>query len=186
MSKDRGEQPVPSKGSPFWTFSLSLYRQEGVAPACISLQDGHGVDVNMLFFGLWLASEGRLLSVADHEAMEAAAGVWRAEVVVPLRSVRRLLRMPPVAFRGPAAEALRDKLKGVELEAERLQQEALFGLREPAKWGSAARELISGPDAAQRTAAANMAAYGQFLGAAFDKDAVAAVLAGFAARAAGG
>ena len=36
-----------------------------------------------------------------------------------------------------AAAALRDKVKAVELESERLQQEALFGLKPAANWGEA-------------------------------------------------
>ena len=32
--------------SPFWLFSLRFYAQEGIAPACLTLQDEAGVDVN--------------------------------------------------------------------------------------------------------------------------------------------
>ena len=40
------------RGSDFWRFSLSLYRMDGVPPACIALQDGHGLDVNIMLFAL--------------------------------------------------------------------------------------------------------------------------------------
>jgi uncharacterized protein (TIGR02444 family) len=47
------------KGSDFWRFSLSFYRTQDVPAACISLQDRHGLDVNIMLFALWLASMGR-------------------------------------------------------------------------------------------------------------------------------
>ncbi len=33
---------------PFWNFSLEVYGGEGVARACLELQDRRGVDVNLL------------------------------------------------------------------------------------------------------------------------------------------
>ena len=59
-------------GSPFWRFSLKFYRQPQVAEACIALQDGAGIDVNLLLFLLWQAAEGRTLAVAEVDALEAA------------------------------------------------------------------------------------------------------------------
>ena len=52
-----------SNETPFWRFSLHFYRQPGVSDACIALQDGCGVDVNLLLFLLWLADEGQLLEL---------------------------------------------------------------------------------------------------------------------------
>lgn len=124
-------------GSPFWTFSLSLYRTPGVPAACIVLQDECGVDVNVLLFALWLASQGRAVRADDLAQADSAISAWRDEAVRPLRAVRRFLREPPVAVESVAAGALRDKVKAVELEAERLQQEALFALKPAANWGEA-------------------------------------------------
>jgi hypothetical protein len=45
--------------NPFWEYSLSHYVREGVADACLALQDGHGLDVNMLLYGAWLGSMGQ-------------------------------------------------------------------------------------------------------------------------------
>lgn len=164
--------------SPFWTFSLKIYRIEGVPPACLTLQDLHGVDVNVMLYGLWLASQGRALSRADMRSIVDAMEVWKRQVVVPLRGVRRLLKDPVAASgkAGPAfAEAgvlaLRDQIKKIELEAERLQQEALYALRPAANWGEAAE-----PDAAARQ---NLDAYAGALAARFDSAALAAMLAGF-------
>lgn len=121
--------------SPFWTFSLRFYRLEGVAPACLEMQDLKGVDVNVLLFLLFLGHNGRAVLQADVAEIDAAVAGWRAEAVVPLRAVRRFLRAPPPTVDAAAAGALRERIKAVELEAERLQQEALFALRPVADWG---------------------------------------------------
>src|SRR5687767_2126598 len=117
-----------SQGSPFWRFSLAFYRQPNVADACIALQEEAGVDVNLLLYLLWQAQQRRQLSPADVAAIEARIGPWRDATVIPLRSVRRALKSPPALVAPPAAEAFRNRIKAVELEAERLQQEAMYAL----------------------------------------------------------
>src|SRR3954451_15993160 len=110
--------------SPFWRFSLEFYRREGVAPACLALQEAAGADVNLLLLLLWCARDGRRLAAADIAEIDALCAPWRAVAVVPLRDMRRGLKAPPALVRGAAAEAFRGKIKAVELEAERLQQQA--------------------------------------------------------------
>lgn len=170
---------MDNKESPFWRFSLTLYRQDGVPPACIALQDRHGVDVNVMLYGLWLAAAGRALSVQDMLAIDALVRDWRGAVVVPLRRVRRALKEPPAAFDTPATKAMRERVKAVELESERLQQEALYAHKEPAAWGRSEPDL-------QRAASGNLAAYAQALGVTFDGDAQSAMLNGMQALAASG
>ncbi len=51
-----GKGSFPS--SPFWDYSLGIYRKPGVADACIALQDEFGLDVNMLLACLWFSAEG--------------------------------------------------------------------------------------------------------------------------------
>src|SRR4029453_2263882 len=72
-------------GSPFWRFSLKLYRAPGVADACIALQEGAGVDVNLLLFLLWQATQRRAFTAADVVALEQRIGGWRDTAVIPLR-----------------------------------------------------------------------------------------------------
>lgn len=157
--------------SPFWKFSLGLYRQKGVPDACIALQDRSGVDVNVMLFGLWLATQGRLLGADEMLSVDAAVRSWRSDVVVPLRSVRRVLKQPVAAFDGPETQALRDRIKAVELESERLQQEALFGLKSVTDWGAAEPDW-------KVAAAANLDAYANALNVTFDHTAQSAMLAG--------
>ncbi len=167
------------QASPFWKFSLRFYKIDGVAPACLTLQDRHGIDVNVMLFGLWLAHEGRTLERADMHYIMDAAESWRTQVVVPLRSVRRILREPAdaagkgaAAFDQEGALALREKIKVAELEAERLQQEALFALKPVTEWGA-----VGEPFAA---AAQNLELYARSLRAEFDPAASRVMLDGFA------
>lgn len=103
---------------------MSVYRAEPVAEACLALQDRCGVDVNMLLFALYAGSRGRSLSRADVEQLEAAVAPWRANVVRPLRSVRRWLkhRADPA---GNDVQGLRSGVLAREIEAEGLQQQLM-------------------------------------------------------------
>jgi uncharacterized protein (TIGR02444 family) len=164
------------QGSPFWRFSLGFYRQPAVADACIRLQDEAGVDVNLLFYLLWHASLERRLTHAEVDAIEQRIAPWREQVVVPLRAIRRAIKQPPPVVDAGTAEAYRTKVKGLELEGERLQQEALYDLAQTSRFGEAA----SSPEDA---AHANIAAYQALLPRAFPEDAVAAVMAAFSIHA---
>jgi uncharacterized protein (TIGR02444 family) len=116
-----------------WHFALAVYSGPNVADACLALQDHYGCDVNLLLFAAWLSAihEHRLL---PGEMSEAASAVrdWHGQVVRPLRSVRRRLKSGPPPAPGAACEALRGRIKSVEIEAERLELDVLENLAE--KW----------------------------------------------------
>ena len=81
---------------PFWNFSLELYAGEWVAEACLDLQERRGCDVNVLLFCCWLGASGRPTLTAERlRAILKVTDVWQAEIVRPLRQVRRLLRDKP-------------------------------------------------------------------------------------------
>lgn len=145
---DRG---TSAQGSPFWRFSLGFYRRPGVADACIALQDQCGVDVNLLLFLLWLASLRRRLSVAEVRSVSDRVRGWHSGVVAPLRELRRKLKQEHSLVEAGTAELFRTKIKGLELEAERLQQEASYELSQ--------HQLLGEPAVAPEEAArANIAA----------------------------
>ena len=56
---------MSTSDSACWRFSLRFYARDGVAPICLALQDHHGVDVNVLFFLLFLSLQQRRLAPAD-------------------------------------------------------------------------------------------------------------------------
>jgi uncharacterized protein (TIGR02444 family) len=160
-----------SQGSPFWRFSLQFYRLPKVADACIVLQEEVGVDVNLLLFLLWQAQQRRRLTADDVAALEGKIAIWREITVIRLRTVRRALKTPPALVDAATAEAFRNRIKAVELEAERLQQEAMYAL---APLGA---EVAAPQDAAR----GNIAAYQEMLGGVrFPRAATETVLAAFA------
>ncbi|MGH7070274.1 MAG: TIGR02444 family protein, partial [Acetobacteraceae bacterium] len=137
----------------FWAFSLQFYAAAGVAGACLELQDNERADVNLLLLALWAASMGRELDAAAIAAAERVAKPWRESVTEPLRAARRALKQPPEGFAAESAAALKGKVQALEIEAERLQQDAM------------ARGLTLGAKAEPRTAArANLRRYEAFLG----------------------
>lgn len=155
--------------SPFWTFSLSVYGRKGVPPACLTLQDQSGVDVNVLLFCLYLGSRGRALSQADVAAIREAVEPWRRDVVVAVRQARRSLKEPPSPFHGPAVDALRKAVKAAELEAERIQQETLYVSFDAQTTGAEAHDAAA-------ACTQNVEAYRLLLGAEFDAPSVATLL----------
>src|SRR6266566_3543246 len=159
-----------ASGSPFWRFSLRFYRQPAVADACIRLQEEAGVDVNLLLFLLWHATRKRALSAAEVAELEQRIGAWRDMTVIPLRNVRRALKMPPALVAAATAELFRTKIKAVELEAERLQQEAMYQLAPAMPAGETAPSVAE----AART---SVSAYAAMLAKPFSPPAVDALLA---------
>ncbi len=114
---------------PFWDFSLALYARPGVAEACLRLQDGPGLDVNLLLFACWSAAErGAPPSRAGWRRLIDGTAAWRSQVVVPLRGVRRFLKNSTVT---PWSAALRERVKALELDAEHAEQLAIADLAEP-------------------------------------------------------
>lgn len=105
----------------FWNFSLSFYGRQDVADACLELQDRHGLDVNLVLFCFWAATCGKALGEKEFAHLRQASRDWQAQVVQPLREVRRWMKRPDLLDREDCVR-LRESIKRQELEAERLQQ----------------------------------------------------------------
>lgn len=119
-----------------WDWAVAAYAAEGVAGACLALQDHHDQNVPLLLWAAWTASTGRR---PDAETLEAAcdtARAWDGVAVAPLRAVRRTLKAPIPDLDDAAREAIRGQVKAVELSAERRLLEALEALS-PAPSGPA-------------------------------------------------
>jgi uncharacterized protein (TIGR02444 family) len=159
--------------TPFWRFSLGFYRQPGVADACITLQEESGIDVNLLLFLLWHATHGHALSAGEVKGLERRIGPWREMTVVPLRKMRRVLKSPGELVEPGAAEVFRTKVKALELEAERLQQEAMYA---PVGASLLGRKVASAQDAAQANIATLEASCGR---GTFSREATQTLLATF-------
>ena len=103
--------------SEFWDWAVAAYARPGVAEACLDLQDTHGQNVPLLLWALWRGG--------DVTAAVTMARSWEKDVTGPLRGVRRRLKGRT------GAEALRDRVKAVELEAERVLMSALEAVAGP-------------------------------------------------------
>jgi uncharacterized protein (TIGR02444 family) len=114
----------------FWEFSLALYAQPNVREQCLALQQACAIDVNVLLFCGWLGlSKNVRLEADDLAGIQGVITDWHRSAVKPLRSVRQYLKVSDV---GGASE-LREQVKAIELEAERVEQALLFSYAER-KW----------------------------------------------------
>ena len=109
----------------FWTFSLAVYADTGVQMECLALQDGYGIDVNILLFCAYVGAVHGAV-VADAELLQAVEHVasWQKDVVTNLRRARRALK-PFATHASPVAASatpLREQVKASELESEHIEQ----------------------------------------------------------------
>jgi len=105
-----------------WEFATTLYASTAVAAACLHAQDELGMDVNLILYAAWRASEGQALSAPRLADIAAACRDWQSAVVQPLRARRREWKQTrPDGFEYAAIKAL-------ELQAEKAQLELLASL----------------------------------------------------------
>jgi uncharacterized protein (TIGR02444 family) len=163
------ETASATQASPFWTFSLGYYRGAGVSEACLELQDNCGVDVNVVLFLLWLASQKRTLATDQVKLVADKVRPWQIDVIGPIRSLRRMLKTDAPLLDKGSAELFRTKIKAIELESEKLQQQAMYAMAASLK-----AETAPSSEAAAR---ASIAAYESALGRPFTAAAVDILIA---------
>ena len=147
---------------PIWDFVLGYYKQQGVSEAAITLQDAAGIDVNMILFLMWLASQKKTLAAAEVKAVGEKSIGWQHSVVVPIRAIRRLLKENAPLVEQEPALAYRKKVQALEIEGEQLQLTAMGAMA--LKSSSA-----TSPEAAARD---NLAAFQSVTGKTFPQAAV--------------
>jgi len=104
-------------GSGLWSFSLGFYDQPGAADALMALQDEAGLNVDLVLFAIWLGLSGRgRLGAQQLDQAERAVRSVQSELIEPLRALRRRLKTVP----DPEIQALRERLKLVEIDAEKV------------------------------------------------------------------
>lgn len=105
------------------------------------MQERYGIDVNLILFCAWLAAERRVLLTAEQLAnCRAVVREWHERAVKPLRAARQTMK----GLGG--VEPMRTQVKGLELEAERIEQARLFEFA----LGTWPRAGDANPDAALR------------------------------------
>ncbi len=113
--------------NPFWRFSLAVHGAPGVDDECLTLQDEHGIDVDVLLFCAWVGTRGTLLSAEDMAAIEARVQPWRDTAIAPLRAARRGIKALPELADADVA-ALRKDVAALELRAEQIEHAMLYQL----------------------------------------------------------
>ena len=109
--------------SAFWDFSLEVYAADGVAPACLELQERRGVDVNLLLYCCWLGRREATPAATDRvQALAGAVETWHDAVVRQLRAVRKRLKTPLAAEDRTLALSLRQRVQKIEIDAEHIEQ----------------------------------------------------------------
>lgn len=112
----------------FWTFAVRTYRCEGIPEACIALQNERGADVNVLLFCCWVGATRGEFEIETFDRMLEFSRAWADRVVRPLRNVRTWMKIegcPDPAMLTESCMNLRERIKKVELEAERLQENVM-------------------------------------------------------------
>lgn len=125
-----------------WKWAVAAYSADGVAEACLELQDSAGQNIPLLLWAAWCAAGGRM---PDEDVLEAAgdtARAWQETAIAPLRAVRRNLKPRAPDLDDDAREAVRAQVKAVELDAERRLLLALEALS-PAPSGGARPPLAA-------------------------------------------
>lgn len=111
-----------------WDWAIAAYAAEGLAEACLDLQDRCGQNTALLLWAGWTAVTGRAL---DEETIEAAvdtARAWERSATAPLRAVRRTLKTRIPDIGDADREAVREAVKALELDTERRLLKALEAL----------------------------------------------------------
>ena len=127
-----------------WDWTLEAYGRPGVAEATLALQDAHGQNTSLLLWAVW--AEGPAPEVLAR-AVEITKD-WDAQVLTPIRKVRRDLKPAFPGVDDGAREGLREDVKAAELRAERVLMEALEHLSGHHRNGTPALEALRAASAA--------------------------------------
>jgi len=103
-----------------WPYALEVYGRPGAEALLLELQDAHGQCVPFLLWALWMSASDRLADAATVRSAAELARAWQDAAIAPLRRLRRELKTAPAPGPRPPRERLREGVKGLELEAERM------------------------------------------------------------------
>lgn len=122
---------MPETQVEFWDYSLALYRSADVEDHCMALQNEYAFDVNLVLFCVWFGHQYGELPAPLLEDAVAFSKNWRQSIVQPLRSVRTTMKSNNKLAAGTKESEftkLKEDVKKLELQAEKLQQDELHRL----------------------------------------------------------
>jgi uncharacterized protein (TIGR02444 family) len=132
---------VSGAAASFWDWALAAYDRPGVAEACLALQDDHGQQTAYLLWAAWASPPAGALADGAELARH-----WETAILGPVRQSRRALKTPLAPVEDDARLAVRETVKAVELDLERLLMAALERLSPPAA-GEALENLVRAGEA---------------------------------------
>ena len=152
--------PAPHDLETFWDWSLRVYDHEDLAANLIALQDDFALNVNIMLWCCWCSLNfPDLPEILLRGAVDKTA-TWTNAVTGPIRTARRHVN------KGMADQGtLREKLKSVELEAERVEQTILEKLVVSYFEDKQSRSTGTPVEAAHRQARQTIAKYAALSGA---------------------
>lgn len=106
-----------------WDFACRVYQKNGVADACIQLQDQHNINIPLLLFCCWAGQGYTALSPQEIQTLKQFSENYSQQTTQPLRQIRREMKQGynsewPITQAD--WEALRGQVKKLELETERV------------------------------------------------------------------
>jgi uncharacterized protein (TIGR02444 family) len=111
-----------------WSFTVALYRKDGVETCCLEWQRHYDVDISFLFWAGWLQFLHRIFLTQEelHGAL-AVVTEWRSNIIAPVRDSRLYLKASGLSASDPEFYTnLRRHLRNAELAAERHEQHLLI------------------------------------------------------------
>jgi len=100
---------------------LELYAKPGIPAALLGLQDNYAIDVPFYLTVLHAVTTDHHVTAKAISLLYAEIEEWREQVVIPLRNVRKTLKVHAWATRFENTGAFRETIKGAELNAERIE-----------------------------------------------------------------
>jgi uncharacterized protein (TIGR02444 family) len=108
-----------------WSFAVTIYQRDAVAPACLDLQEHCQIDVPLMLCAVFACLQGKAVSDEDLTQLHNLASPWQSDIVQSLRRIRTQLKTGPSPAPNAVTEDLRGKVKAAELAAEKIQLEMM-------------------------------------------------------------
>lgn len=100
-----------------WQFAVELYQRPGVEQACLSAQN-KGYNACLLLCAAWLDQRSVIWQPSHLQQLSALAEAFELHYIKPLRQLRNAWKLG--SPNDAELEQLRQQVKALELEAERL------------------------------------------------------------------
>lgn len=116
---------VADQAEIFWCEASMHFEQEQVKDACLTLQDSHGLNINLLLLAWWLAGQGYELQPEQFRVLDDAVRNWHDQ---QLRTIRQLRNAAKNAtwLDDEHRQNLYQKLLDSELAMEKIEQRMLL------------------------------------------------------------